>query len=59
MRGGTVYGATDDLGYYAVDKVATFYDFYATILNLLASITKSSPTVSAAATSASPTSMAM
>ena len=35
MRGGTAYGATDDLGYYAVENVATFYDFYATILHLL------------------------
>jgi len=35
VRGGTAYGATDDLGYYAVENVATFYDFYATILNLL------------------------
>jgi len=35
VRGGTAYGATDDLGYYAVEKVATFYDFYATILHLL------------------------
>jgi len=35
VRGGTAYGATDDLGYYAVDNVATFYDFYATILHLL------------------------
>jgi hypothetical protein len=35
VRGGTIYGATDDLGYYAVDKVATFYDYYATVLHLL------------------------
>jgi len=35
VRGGTAYGATDDLGYYAVEKVSTFYDFYATILHLL------------------------
>lgn len=35
IRGGTAYGATDDLGYYAVDKVASIYDFYATILHLL------------------------
>lgn len=35
VRGGTAYGATDDLGYYAVEKVATFYDYYATVLHLL------------------------
>jgi hypothetical protein len=35
VRGGTAYGATDDLGYYAVENVATFYDYYATVLHLL------------------------
>jgi hypothetical protein len=35
VRGGTTYGTTDDLGYYAVENVATFYDFYATVLHLL------------------------
>jgi len=35
VRGGTTYGATDDLGYYAVENVATVYDFYATVLHLL------------------------
>jgi hypothetical protein len=29
------YGATDDFGYRAVEKVATVYDFHATILRLL------------------------
>ena len=29
------YGATDDFGYQAVDKVATVYDFHATILHIL------------------------
>jgi hypothetical protein len=29
------YGATDEFGYQAVDKVATIYDFHATILHLL------------------------
>jgi hypothetical protein len=29
------YGATDDFGYRAVEKVATIYDFHATILHLL------------------------
>jgi uncharacterized protein (DUF1501 family) len=35
VRGGTIVGATDELGYYAVEEVATFYDLYATILHLL------------------------
>jgi hypothetical protein len=35
VKGGTIYGGTDDLGYYAVEKPATFYDLYATILHLL------------------------
>jgi hypothetical protein len=35
VKGGTIHGATDDLGYYAIEKPATFYDLYATILHLL------------------------
>ncbi len=35
IRGGTTYGATDDLGYYAVENKADIYDFYATVLHLL------------------------
>jgi Protein of unknown function (DUF1501) len=35
VKGGTVYGATDDLGYYAVENVCTVYDLYATALHLL------------------------
>lgn len=35
VKGGTVYGATDELGYYAVENVATIYDLYATVLHLL------------------------
>lgn len=35
IRGGTVYGATDDLGYLAVENVTNIYDFYATVLHLL------------------------
>lgn len=35
VKGGTILGATDDLGYYAVEGQATFYDLYATILHLL------------------------
>lgn len=34
-RGGTVYGATDDLGYRAVEGVSTVYDLWATVLHLL------------------------
>jgi len=29
------YGATDEFGYQAVEKVTTVYDFYATILHIL------------------------
>jgi hypothetical protein len=35
VRGGTVYGATDDLGYYAVQDVCNTYDLWATVLHLL------------------------
>ena len=35
IRGGTVYGATDELGYHAVKKPCTIYDMWATVLNLL------------------------
>jgi uncharacterized protein (DUF1501 family) len=35
IRGGTVYGATDDLGYYAVEDVCKIYDLWATVLHLL------------------------
>lgn len=35
IKGGTTYGATDELGYYAVDKVATVYDLWATVLHQL------------------------
>ena len=33
--GGLVHGATDDLGYAAVEKVATVHDLHATMLNQL------------------------
>ena len=33
IRGGTVYGATDDLGYYAVQEPCTVYDLWATVLH--------------------------
>jgi hypothetical protein len=35
VRGGTIYGATDDLGYYAVENKCTVYDLWATVLHLL------------------------
>lgn len=35
VKGGTVYGATDDYGYHAVENKATMHDLHATILHLL------------------------
>lgn len=35
IRGGMVHGATDDLGYAAVEKIATVHDLHATMLNQL------------------------
>ncbi len=35
IKGGTVYGATDDLGYYAIDKPCQVYDLWATVLHQL------------------------
>ena len=35
VKGGTIYGATDDLGYYAIEKKATIYDMWATVLHQL------------------------
>jgi len=35
VKGGTIYGATDELGMQAVDKVSTMHDLHATILHLL------------------------
>ncbi|MFT7076743.1 MAG: hypothetical protein ACJA0P_002761 [Planctomycetota bacterium] len=34
-KGGSTYGATDDFGYFAVDKPAEIYDLHATMLHLL------------------------
>ncbi|MBA4019600.1 MAG: DUF1501 domain-containing protein [Pirellula sp.] len=34
-KGGTVYGATDELGYHAVENVSTVYDLWATVLHLM------------------------
>jgi membrane-anchored protein YejM (alkaline phosphatase superfamily) len=35
IRGGTVYGATDDYGYKAVDGACSIHDLHATMLHLL------------------------
>jgi hypothetical protein len=35
IRGGQVYGATDDLGYAAVDNICTVHDLHATMLHQL------------------------
>ncbi len=35
IRGGTVYGATDEYGYRSVENVTTIHDLHATMLNLL------------------------
>jgi hypothetical protein len=35
LKGGVVHGATDEFGYHAIEKVATVYDLWATVLHLL------------------------
>jgi uncharacterized protein (DUF1501 family) len=35
VRGGTVWGATDELGYYAIENRCQVYDLWATVLHLL------------------------
>ena len=35
VRGGTIYGATDEYGYRAVENVVTLHDLHATILHLM------------------------
>jgi hypothetical protein len=35
LRRGLAFGATDDLGYYAVDQITSVYDVWATVLHLL------------------------
>ena len=35
VKGGSVYGATDDLGYYAIENKCTIYDMWATALHQL------------------------
>ncbi|HYG73726.1 MAG TPA: DUF1501 domain-containing protein [Planctomycetota bacterium] len=35
VKGGITYGATDEYGYYAIEKQSTVYDLWATVLHLL------------------------
>ena len=35
IKGGTVHGATDEMGYRAVESPVSVHDFHATILHLL------------------------
>ena len=35
IKGGTAYGATDELGYHVVDNKATIFDLWATVLHQL------------------------
>lgn len=35
VKGGTIYGATDDLGYHVVENPCTVYDMWATVLHQL------------------------
>ena len=35
VRGGTIYGATDELGMHAVENISTMHDLHATILHLM------------------------
>jgi len=35
IRGGTVYGATDEFGYYAIENRVHVHDLHATVLHLL------------------------
>lgn len=35
FKGGTVYGATDELGYHAIEKPTSVYDLWATVLHQL------------------------
>jgi arylsulfatase A-like enzyme len=34
IKGGTVYGSTDELGYRSVENVVTVHDLHATVLHL-------------------------
>ena len=35
VRGGTIHGATDELGMHSVENICTMHDLHATILHLL------------------------
>ena len=35
VKGGTIYGATDELGMYAVENICTMHDLHATMLHLM------------------------
>ena len=35
VKGGTIYGQTDDLGYYAIENKCSVYDMWATVLHQL------------------------
>ena len=35
IKGGTIYGATDEYGYHAVENIHTLHDLHATVLHLL------------------------
>ncbi|WP_010586138.1 DUF1501 domain-containing protein [Schlesneria paludicola] len=35
IKGGVIHGATDDLGYYAIENKCTIYDMWATVLHLM------------------------
>ena len=35
VKGGTIYGATDEYGYHAIDKILQMHDLHATMLHLL------------------------
>jgi hypothetical protein len=35
VKGGTIYGATDEFGYHVVENKATVYDLWATVMHLL------------------------
>jgi arylsulfatase A-like enzyme len=35
VKGGTIYGATDDFGFKAIEKPAHVHDIHATILHLM------------------------
>jgi len=58
VKGGYVHGATDEFGFQAIENKVHIHDLHATILWLMVSTTKNSPTATPAATSASPTSTA-